>query len=622
MSYLDFDFPHTHFFESDLRELIKQVFIMNDLVTNFVSINAIKYADPIQWNITKSYEKNTVVIDGNSGVAYISVRPVPPGVALTREQYWTKVFDLSIFITKGSANFANTYESEPTTTATKPTAKDKWLVWDTTLYQALTNILPGDRYVPDGNIRRMTVEDFYDILMSIIDNEKSEREAGDDALELALNEETEIRGEADSALHQEIVQESIDRENADIALGDRIDAEIQNRADADDALGDRIDAEIQNRANADNALSDRIGAEIQDRADADDALYRYIDDSMANIKSLGNTVVLGNSYASGTGSQEGRGLFYFLSPLMKHGYLFSGSGTSFVDYDGYHQNDRFINHLNAAISSESFSNDSIDTILILGAYGESRAYISAGRSLIDTRTLLSPAIEQFATRARTAFVNLKNIIYVNCESRAKNMINSGGYMSFLNDTYMVDYVCYPLLIQNRIMSLGWAGIDAIYYSNLFSSDYYHPNTEGYRMIASSIINTFTGGRNDRHYRMDYSYDVSNLTGVSGSTLHGRHIMDAFRKDFNAQYITIPAGSYSLNTSYISINLNEEVVPPFNEPYGDTYMSPSTIQGQFFNWIYKFTLVPNVGFALQIRADRSLTGTSSSDLAVPFNFGIV
>lgn len=264
MSYLDFDFPHTKFFESDLRELIKQVFIMNDLVTNFVSINAIKYADPIQWNITKSYEKNTVVIDGNSGVAYISVRPVPAGVALTREQYWTKVFDLSIFITKGAANFANTYESEPTTTATQPTAKDKWLVWDTTLYQALTNILPGDRYVPDGNIRRMTVEDFYEILMSIIDNEKADREAGDDALELALNEEIEIRGEADSALHQEIVQESVDRENADVALGGRIDDEITARGNADTALGGRIDDEIAARENADIALNDSIMSKIGD----------------------------------------------------------------------------------------------------------------------------------------------------------------------------------------------------------------------------------------------------------------------------------------------------------------------------------------------------------------------
>ena len=252
MSYLDFDFPHTRFFESDLRELIKQVFIMNDLVTNFVSINAIKYADPIQWNITKSYEKNTVVIDGNSGVAYISVRPVPAGVALTREQYWTKVFDLSVFITKGAANFANTYESEPTTTATQTTQEGNWIVWDTTLYQALNTIHPGDRYIPGGNIKRMTVEDFYNILKSIIDNEVHEREAGDDALEIALNEETELRSEGDvalhteietatSALHTEIVNESVERENADNILDGKISQEIEDRTAADAELTQRID---------------------------------------------------------------------------------------------------------------------------------------------------------------------------------------------------------------------------------------------------------------------------------------------------------------------------------------------------------------------------------------------
>lgn len=258
MSYLDFDFPHTRFFESDLRELIKQVFIMNDLVTNFVSINAIKYANPIQWDITKSYEKNTVVIDGNSGVAYISVRPVPAGIALTREQYWTKVFDLSIFITKGAANFANTYEAEPTTTATQTTQEGNWVVWDTTLYQALNTIHPGDRYVPGGNIRKMTVEDFYNILKSIIDNEVHEREAGDDALEIALNEETELRAEGDSALHTEIVNESVARENADSALQDNIDAEAQARANADDSIITRIDNEILDRQNADNAINTRI----------------------------------------------------------------------------------------------------------------------------------------------------------------------------------------------------------------------------------------------------------------------------------------------------------------------------------------------------------------------------
>ena len=67
---------------------------MQTELNNFVVTNAIKYADPIDWNITKQYEKNTVVIDANSGIAYLSVDPVPPGVAITNTDYWTVIFDL------------------------------------------------------------------------------------------------------------------------------------------------------------------------------------------------------------------------------------------------------------------------------------------------------------------------------------------------------------------------------------------------------------------------------------------------------------------------------------------------------------------------------------------------
>ena len=57
-------------------------------VANFVTLNTIKYADPIQWNITTQYEKNTVVIDPVTGSAYISTKPVPSGVGLNNEDYW------------------------------------------------------------------------------------------------------------------------------------------------------------------------------------------------------------------------------------------------------------------------------------------------------------------------------------------------------------------------------------------------------------------------------------------------------------------------------------------------------------------------------------------------------
>ena len=324
MSYLDFDFPHTKFFESDLRELIKQVFIMNDLVTNFVSINAIKYANPIQWDITKSYEKNTVVIDGNSGVAYISVRPVPAGIALTREQYWTKVFDLSVFITKGAANFARSYEEQPTTTATMSTNEGEWVVWDTTLYKALTNIHPGDRYVPDGNIKRMTVEDFYNALKSIIDNEVHEREAGDDALELALNEETEIRGEADAALHQEIVQESVDRENADSALQDNIDAEATAREAVDAKIGDLANLNTAVKTNTVAAINEVLATVSASR----NGWVTPEDYGAAGNGTTDDTAAVQAAFSSGKNVR-------FLNDYAVRSVTFEGA-ESIIDFNGHY----------------------------------------------------------------------------------------------------------------------------------------------------------------------------------------------------------------------------------------------------------------------------------------------
>lgn len=211
MSYTSFDFPHTHFYDDDLRELIKKVFDMSVEVKNFVSVNAIKYANPIQWNITSQYEKNTIVIDPLTGTAYISVAPVPSGVALTREEFWTVVFDLGQFVVRASKNFSNRYEQETTLTATFATSAGQWLVWGDTLYVANVNITPGDSYVVGGNIRHITMEEMYNAVMSIIDT-----------LQEAISDEAEARGNADTALQENINNEAQARADADTALQEAI----------------------------------------------------------------------------------------------------------------------------------------------------------------------------------------------------------------------------------------------------------------------------------------------------------------------------------------------------------------------------------------------------------------
>lgn len=161
-------YPYLNLNDLNLDYILKAIKEMRYEVTNFVSINAIKYADPIQWNITSQYEKNTIVIDPVTGTAYISVAPVPAGVALTRPEYWTVVFDLGSFVTRAAQNFTSRWESETTLTATFATPAGAWLVWGDVLYKALVNITAGDTYIINSNIEHFTIEDLYNAYLNTI----------------------------------------------------------------------------------------------------------------------------------------------------------------------------------------------------------------------------------------------------------------------------------------------------------------------------------------------------------------------------------------------------------------------------------------------------------------------
>ena len=164
-------YAYTDFHELNADWMIKTLMEMINQVENFVSLNAIKYADPIQWNITSQYEKNTVVIDPLTGTAYISVKPVPMGVVLTNTDYWTVVFDLGSFVVRAAKNFSNRYEADTTLTATFSSSNGDWLVWGDTLYEVIVpTINAGDQYVIDSNIRHITMEEVADALAQAIQN--------------------------------------------------------------------------------------------------------------------------------------------------------------------------------------------------------------------------------------------------------------------------------------------------------------------------------------------------------------------------------------------------------------------------------------------------------------------
>lgn len=254
-------YPYLNINDLNLDYVLKQIGILETEVTQFVSLNAIKYADPIQWNIVQQYEKNTVVIDPLTGTAYISVAPVPSGVALTNTDYWTVVFDLGSFVTRAAQNFTSHWESETTTTATFPTAMGGWLVWGDVLYKALTNITAGDSYVVNGNIEHFTIENLYNAYLNTIANILA---MVGDLADLTTSDTSDIV----HAINSVLSDLNVTIGDLNVTIGDLanlntvdktnlVNAVNEVLSDVGDVAGD-LSQEITDRTNADNALDTKI----------------------------------------------------------------------------------------------------------------------------------------------------------------------------------------------------------------------------------------------------------------------------------------------------------------------------------------------------------------------------
>ena len=162
-------FPYTNFHELNLDWILRMLQEIDKTMDEFVAINALKYADPIQWNIVTQYEKNTVVIEPVSGVAYLSVQPVPQGIAISNTDYWTPVFDLSALLVGLNDNFTLSNEHLNIVSSSNYAVGD-WLIWKNELYRATVAITAGDLLNVGVNLERITVEDVIKAIDTQIGN--------------------------------------------------------------------------------------------------------------------------------------------------------------------------------------------------------------------------------------------------------------------------------------------------------------------------------------------------------------------------------------------------------------------------------------------------------------------
>ena len=235
--------PYTNFHDLNLDWIMDKLNELNTKLTNFVSLSTIKYANPIQWDITSQYEANTVVVD-RYGNAYLSVQPVPAGVSLDRTEFWTKIGNFDNLWADVKKAITPTDEGHsPTATAARDVNDLVWV--NGSLVRVTRTMTAGDAYVPGSNCVSSSTNEVLHYLITAfnegLNEEKTARENADTQLQTAIDAEKTARENADTRLQTDIDAEKTARENADTRLQTAIDNETQARITADENLQKQIE---------------------------------------------------------------------------------------------------------------------------------------------------------------------------------------------------------------------------------------------------------------------------------------------------------------------------------------------------------------------------------------------
>ena len=178
------NFPYTNFHELNLDWILSTIKELDSEIDEFVQTNVLTYAEPIQWNITTQYAKNTVVV-GPDGTAYMSIAPVPTNILLTNTDYWQPIFNYSETVTvlKKQIAAADMGDSK-TALVSVPLGGLFWQI--NTLYRAKKAISEGDGFVTGSNCELCTVEDaIKNVIAPASDIGRSGKNVSDSATETA-----------------------------------------------------------------------------------------------------------------------------------------------------------------------------------------------------------------------------------------------------------------------------------------------------------------------------------------------------------------------------------------------------------------------------------------------------
>ena len=222
-------FPYTNVHELNLDWVLSMMKALEAEWEAFTAGNSLQFADPLQHDISKTYAKNTIVLDGN-GNAYVSLQAVPVGVGLQNRDYWLMVFDYEAFIEKVNKNFTARYYRDQYR-ATAAIAIGDWLTVDDVLCKATAAIAADDVLEFGVNIEHFTLEDFIKAFMTSANQMIQQYKNDIDASELQYKNEIDASELAyRNQLAQDIATttENLQRQ-LDLAIsGATVDSEVIN----------------------------------------------------------------------------------------------------------------------------------------------------------------------------------------------------------------------------------------------------------------------------------------------------------------------------------------------------------------------------------------------------------
>lgn len=143
-------------YQYNLGWLIQELMSFKQDLATAIDLKTIKYADPIQWDITTQYPANTVVVDPKSGTAYMSKVPVPVGVELKNTKYWVVVFNYQDIYNKIMSGVA--FNDKDKDYATKDLLVNDLVWYAGNLYRVTRAIPTGSKYIPGTNLIKTTIE--------------------------------------------------------------------------------------------------------------------------------------------------------------------------------------------------------------------------------------------------------------------------------------------------------------------------------------------------------------------------------------------------------------------------------------------------------------------------------